>query len=258
MSKKAIFISVRSGSTRLPQKALKTICGRATIEHLIDRLKKSQCADIVVLCTTELSEDDRLCEIAQNNNIHYFRGSAPDKLQRWLGAAQKHDIDFFVNADGDDIFFDAGLADLCFTQYSQSGATLDFIDGRGLYNDVYGIKRSALEAVCRTKQDNDTEFVQPYFVDNKHGNNFLSAKIDQVPDKYQKRDFRLTLDYEEDLEFFRLVIEHFMHSKEEMTFENILLFLEDNPTIVAVNWHRETAWKANQERMIDEMEARLI
>ena len=112
-----IFISVRTGSSRFPQKAIKKINGKATIEHLIERLKESKYAEKVILCTTELQEDDILCDIARKNNIEFFRGSSPDKLSRWLGATEKYNVDFFVNVDGDDIFFDAGLADVCFKQY---------------------------------------------------------------------------------------------------------------------------------------------
>ena len=53
---KAIFITVRTGSTRLPQKALLKIHDHSTIEHLIKRVKRSKLADIIVLCTTNLPE----------------------------------------------------------------------------------------------------------------------------------------------------------------------------------------------------------
>ena len=66
---KAIFISDRTGSTRLPQKALIDIEGRKTIEYLIDRVKRSQYAENIILCTTTLEEDDILCDVAHKNNI---------------------------------------------------------------------------------------------------------------------------------------------------------------------------------------------
>ena len=37
---KAIFITVRTGSKRLPNKALLQINGKETIVHLIERMKK--------------------------------------------------------------------------------------------------------------------------------------------------------------------------------------------------------------------------
>ena len=245
---KAIFISVRSASTRLPQKALKKIREKTTIEYLIDRVKKSEYAEQIILCTTELPEDDALCELATKNNIQFFRGPSLDKLKRWFGAAQQYGIEFFVNADGDDIFFDAGLADLCFKQYLFNSQKIDFIDGRGLYNDVYGIKTTALEEVCRTKKDVDTEFVRPHFVEHAH--HFNVQTIQNVPNKYKKKNIRMTLDYEEDFIFFKSVIEHFKEAGLEMSFDNILLFLEKNPDIVDINWACEEAWKSNQDKMI--------
>ena len=196
----AIFISVRTGSSRLPKKALYEIQGKTTIEYLIDRLKKSKYAEKVILCTTQLKEDDILCDIAGINDIDYFRGSSPDKLMRWLGATEKYNVDFFVNVDGDDIFFDAGLADICFKQqsyfYTKDWPEVDFIDGQGLYNDVYGVKTSALQLVCELKQSNNTEFVKPFFYNIKDKINIQKIKdapgLWRLPGKYYKRKMRLT------------------------------------------------------------------
>ena len=69
MNKKAIFITVRTGSSRLPNKALLEINGKTTIEHLISRVKKSEKADAIILCTTTLENDNILCEIAERNEI---------------------------------------------------------------------------------------------------------------------------------------------------------------------------------------------
>jgi spore coat polysaccharide biosynthesis protein SpsF len=244
----AIFISVRTGSTRLPQKALKIIRDKTTIEVLIDRLKESQRAEKIILCTTELPEDDVLCEIATKNNIEFFRGSAPDKLKRWLGAAKQYGVEFFVNVDGDDIFFDAGLADVCFKQYD---GDVDFIDGRGLYNDVYGINSRALQLVCEHKSNDDTEFIKLYFESISHLINI--QKIKKPPEIYNKKNIRMTLDYEEDFLFFKTIVEDFVDNDKEMIFEDILRFLEQNPEVININWHREQSWIDNQDKMINKI-----
>ena len=54
---KAIFISVRTGSTRLPNKSILIIKNKHTIEYVIDSVKKSKYADEVVLCTTKKTND---------------------------------------------------------------------------------------------------------------------------------------------------------------------------------------------------------
>ena len=70
---KGIFITVRTGSTRLPNKSILKIYGKYTIEYLIERVKESRLADEIILCTTSKLEDDILCRIATKNNIKYFK-----------------------------------------------------------------------------------------------------------------------------------------------------------------------------------------
>ena len=244
---KCIFISVRTGSSRLPQKAILNICGKPTIQYLIENVKKSKLADKIVLCTTLEKNDDILCDIATNNNIEYFRGSTEDKLLRWRGACQKYDVDFFVNIDGDDIFFDFGLADLVFQQHLKSG--VDFIDGQGLYNDVYGISVNGIETVCKNKKNTDTEFIKLYFENIKHL--IRSEKLINVPTKYHKKQVRMTLDYEEDLKFFETIISHL--ADKELTFENINSYIQNNSEVTKINWFREQNWIDNQNKMIDKI-----
>ena len=244
---KALFISVRTGSTRLPNKATLDLCGRPTIEYLIDNLKKSVLADRIVLCTTQLDEDDILCRLAKKNGISFFRGSSDDKIERWRCACEAYNVRFFVNVDGDDLFFDYGLADLCFEQYDTYGT--DFIDGRGLYNDVYGISYDSLKKVCNSKPDSDTEFIRPHFMSPRY--DFVVESVKRVPEKYLKKEIRMTLDYEEDLRFFEAVIGHFASNGLELEFQAILDYLELQPDIVAINWAREQNWRDNQKKMID-------
>lgn len=247
---KSIFISVRSNSTRLPKKAILNICDKPTIQYLIENLKKSHYSDEIVLCTTLEPSDDVLCDVAERCGIKYFRGSTEDKIDRWLGACKKYGVDFFVTADGDDIFCDYGLVDSIFEQHQRTKS--DFIDGRGLYNDVYGITFAAIKEVCKNKNNRDTEFIKPYF--DAHGDKYKIQKADSVPSIYHKKNIRMTLDYEEDLLFFKEIILHFKQNEEEMSFEKILNFLEKNPHIVEINWFREESWKENQNKMIQAIE----
>ena len=161
----SIFITVRSGSKRLPNKAILKINGKTTIEHLIDRVKNSKLSDLIVLCTTTLPEDDVLCNIAKSNNIKYYRGSVKDKLERWNGACKKYNVDFFITADGDDIFCEPELIDLAISQYKKTNA--DFIKSDELVcgSFTFGIKYEALKKVCEIKDTDDTELMWVYFTD---------------------------------------------------------------------------------------------
>tara|TARA_Y100001937_G_scaffold53848_1_gene74341 strand:+ start:10367 stop:11125 length:759 start_codon:yes stop_codon:yes gene_type:complete len=241
--KKCIFISVRSDSTRLPNKATRLLFNKPTIQYLIDNLKNSEKADDIVLCTTQLESDDVLCAIAEKSGIKCFRGSSEDKLARWLGACEEFGIDFFVNADGDDLFFDCALADHVIEQWTVSRP--DFLDGHGLYYDVYGITKEALKKVCEIKGTDETEYIRPYFTDTGH---FEVHRL-KVPQKYKKTDARMTLDYLDDLNFFEAVIRELRRDELPITFDNVLELLKNKPDLKRINNYLEGEWKENQEKI---------
>ena len=238
----SILITVRTSSTRLPRKAILDINGKPTIQYLIENIKKSRLADKIILCTSEEPDDDILCQIATDCGIDYYRGSLKDKLVRWMEACKEYNIDFFVNVDGDDLFFDYNLADLVIEQYNEHPC--DFIDGNGLYNDVYGVSIKALKKVCDIKDTDDTEYIRLYFTET---NLFDVKKINNIPEKYIKRKVRMTLDYKEDFEFFKTVIEGVLPN--ELTLDNINNFLYNNPSIANINYFLDEEWKSNQEKI---------
>jgi spore coat polysaccharide biosynthesis protein SpsF len=232
----SILITVRTGSTRLPKKALIEINGKPTIEYLIDRVKQSKFADSIILCTTTLPEDDILCELAQKNNIKYYRGSIEDKLSRWLGACNQFNIDFFVTADGDDLFYDAGLSDLCFEQIED-----DYIDGQGLYNDVYGMTTKALKMCLDSSNDKN---IEPHdMIQFFKSISLKGKKLSNVPEIYKKKNIRMTLDYKEDFMFFSEVINKI---KLDFNIKDVLYYIDRNPNVININYHREQDWQKNQ------------
>jgi len=244
--KKAIFIAVRSASTRLPGKALIEINGITTIEYLIRRLKKSKKTDLIVLCTTKLKEDDVLCEIAINSNIKYFRGSVKDKLERWNGAAQKYNVDCFVTADGDDLFSEPELIDLAFNQFEEDDT--DFIQSTNIITGgfTYAIKVEALKKVCEVKDSDDTELMWVYFTDT---NLFKVAELKNVPKKYYRNDIRVTLDYKEDLVFFKTVI-NLLGTEEYVSLDKIIEIIDKDFSVKKINISRQSDFLQNQDKKI--------
>lgn len=244
--KKAIFITVRTGSSRLPNKCLLEINGKTTIEHLIDRMKRSKKADIIVLCTTKLKEDDILCEIAKKNSIKYYRGSAEDKLMRWHEAAKIFDVEFLVTGDGDDLFYEPELVDLAFDQYEKNQP--DFIEGKGIIcgSFTYAIKASALEKVCEVKDTEDTEMMWVYFTATGL---FKTEELRNVPAVFKRPEIRMTMDYQDDFKFFKIIIEHFSSEKNvNFTLRDIIGFLDKNPEIVKINQYLQEKYLKNQKK----------
>ena len=239
---RGVLITVRSASTRLNNKCYKLIKERPTIEYVIEQAKKSKLGEVVVLCTTELPEDDLLCEIATRNGIEYHRGSVSDKLERWNGACHEYNIDFFVTADGDDLFCDPEMMDLAFSQYDKDNS-IDFIKSDDVVcgSFTYGIKHAALKKVCEIKDTDDTEMMWVYFTETGL---FKVRDLQDIPEHILRKDIRMTLDYQEDFDFFKNVIDYFDDTS--YTMREILAYLDSNPSVKDINYFLETQWKQNQ------------
>ena len=108
-----VIIAARTGSSRLPRKALLPLLGIPTIAFIIKRLKTSRLTDNIILATTDRTEDDVLTDIARAENIDVYRGDENDVLKRFVHAARGHNFSHAVRVTGDCPFV--------------SGSTLDYV-----------------------------------------------------------------------------------------------------------------------------------
>ena len=227
-----VFITARMGSTRLPGKHLKEICGKPVIEQMITRIKHAKLPAFIVLCTTDLPEDDILAELATRNNIKIFRGNPTDILKRWLDAADYYDVPFFISAEADDVFCDPEFVDII-TQELQKNV-YDYISCKGLPFGVTptGINVKALRKICSLKKENDTEGQERFFT--KTGL-FRVHYIDITDPDFINPDARMTLDYPEDYEFFKTVFSSLGCGEKFFSLREILVLLKNHPEIIEIN-----------------------
>lgn len=246
--KSAIFITVRTDSSRLPNKALLKILEKPTIELIILRAKKIKDVDDIILCTSNRPVDDNIVKIAEKHNIKYFRGSVEDKLERWLGAANKFNIDFFVTMDGDDLFYDAELANISINQMKTTNCDfIRFPKGLIVGTFTYCIRTAALEIVCDIKDTSDTEAMWPYFEDTGL---FKICDLDVKDKIFFDNNIRLTLDYQEDFEFFTKVFNSLNCHDNDIPVRDIINFLKEHPELININSFRQQDYIENQRRKI--------
>jgi len=249
---KAIFITVRTASSRLPKKALIKINGLATIEYLMQRTKFSKKADKIIVCTTTLESDDEICKLAEKNGINFFRGSVKDKLDRCLNAALHYDIKYFINVDGDDLFCEPELIDLALNQYELEQH--DFIKSNeeelicGAF--TFGIKTTALKEICKIKNTDDTEAAWLLLSENS---SIETSILKKIPEVYYRPEIRATLDYQEDLEFFKTIINNFHNEgRDKFTLRDVVAFIDSNPDVLLINKHKHKDYLENQKRLTKE------
>lgn len=239
----AVFVTVRTKSTRLPGKALLNILGKPTIWHVIQRAKRVHPDLKVIVCTTLCEEDDEICKIAEDCGVNFFRGSEEDKLIRWLGAAKSFNIEFFVTADGDDLLCEPILNKIALEQFESGEA--DFIQSSAVIPGAftYGVRVSALEKVCEIKDTSDTEMMWVYFTDSGL---FKVEELMGDLSRFQRDKVRITLDFSEDFEFFKTIFNNLYQINKELPLDFVLNYLDDNPNIALINSDLNVSWRSNQ------------
>jgi spore coat polysaccharide biosynthesis protein SpsF len=216
--------------------------GRPIIEYMIERIKLAKLPMKVVLCTTFLPEDDVLEEIAVSLGMSVYRGETSDILMRWLKAAERYKVDFFVSAEADDVFCDPECADKVVDSFLRSDA--DYIAYRGLPIGAgpTGVKVSALRRICELKLDSDTEGQQRYFTETGL---FKVVYLTIDDSTLNHPEIRMTLDYLEDFEFFKAVIERLYTRNSVPTLRQIVDFLLSHASVMMMNQGAQEKYEAN-------------
>ena len=95
------IVQARLGSTRLPGKALLDIAGTSMVARVLDRTRRAQTIDRVILATTATSQDDRLVEYVRGLPVEVYRGDEDDVLDRYYQTAKHYALDVVVRITSD-------------------------------------------------------------------------------------------------------------------------------------------------------------
>jgi len=246
------LIPIRLASERLPNKALAEICGRPVVWHLLDRVcaaKRITAKVDVVVCTTEATSDDPLARAVEEYGCSVFRGSSDDIIRRFHDAMASHGFDVVIQADGDDPLSATEYMDLTLETLLGDPA-LDIVTCQGLPLGVAtkSLTRAAMQRVFshyRTKR-NDTGFI--YFFTKT--TLCRQRTVSPLSEEHILDEARLTLDYPEDLEVFKIIFEN-LYTPDRPPFDLglVIRFLQARPDVMAINTGRtEEYWRRTREK----------
>ena len=245
-----LFITARLKSTRLRKKILLDLEGRSVLGHVIESAKQVDGVDDVVVCTSTVAQDHPILDVCNKHGCYYFTGSPDDVLDRLLSAATFFECDYLLLITADNPLFSFEYAQRLVNEIKQD-PDVDYlrVDGLPIGMDPYIIRRKAFEVIAAIKNDSETEF-WPEYMKDKSVFNHKSIYADAG----HKRDYRVTLDYQQDLDLFRSIYENCYEGKPIAT-SQVIEFLDANPSVRALNSSIERSW-LSQER-VDQIEAHL-
>jgi spore coat polysaccharide biosynthesis protein SpsF (cytidylyltransferase family) len=167
-----IFIQARMSSSRYPGKVLAPVSGIPLVKHIIDRVRKINNKDKIVVLTSAQTSDDPLAAFLTSINCLVYRGSLDDVFDRFQKALDEYPCDYFVRLCADSPFIDTCLVQLLIEKTVSTGS--DFISNVFLRTFPKGQSVEIIKSDLFKKISNDMlddyehEHVMPYFYKNKN------------------------------------------------------------------------------------------
>jgi len=236
------IVTVRNSSSRLPNKAIMKIKGTLrSIDIVVERAKKTGLP--VIIATSTATTDDIFVDIARQHNVHIFRGSLVNKIKRWYDCFNEFGIENALIVDGDDLShnYDIGsraMSKLKSDQFDVIASPQDIVTGFF----TYAMNRNAIVKLYNVapSEEINTDVITRYI--EKAGLNISELEL---KDYERKKNIRLTLDYEEDLAFFRKLYENIDILESG---KGIVNYLDKNNSISEINFHRQKDFLKNQAK----------
>lgn len=225
-------VQARMGSTRLPNKVMRPICGVPMIELLLLRLSRATQLDDIVVATGDANKNRALLQHVKKMGFKCVSGSEADVLQRFEGAADAVCADVVVRITGDCPLTDPKLVDEIIAGFK--AAKVDYFSNispptypDGLDVEVFtvaALKRAAKE----TTDAYDREHVTPYL---RHSNLF---RVSGRQHREDLSNMRWTVDEWLDLAVVKSVFEHFSPDI-YFSWKEVLKLQQDHPEMFNKN-----------------------
>jgi spore coat polysaccharide biosynthesis protein SpsF (cytidylyltransferase family) len=228
------IVQARMSSSRLPGKVLKTMVGKPMLQLQLERIRRSQKIDHIVVATSDQSEDDAIETLCREIEVDCFRGSLNDVLDRFYQAAAPRNPEHVVRLTGDCPVIDFEVIDLVIGFYLEQGLDYGSNCLPPMYPDgldVEIMKFSVLKAAWKeAKLPSEREHVTPYI--RKQTDRFKIAGMKGAKDY---STLRWTVDEPEDFELVRNIFEGLYPKNEAFKLEDILNFVAGNPELTKIN-----------------------
>lgn len=216
-------------SSRLPRKGLLKIGGLPSVSYCIRNALRLEGVDKVILATSYLEQDSVLESHTYDPSVAFFTGHPENVISRFLAAAEAHRIDQIVRVTADMPYLSSSVLQVLLCEHRRSGA--DYTIGRratlGTNFEIFST-RALRRLSSHFPRPDYSEYMTYYFQNNPDHFvlNFVELPSELV------RDYRLTLDYPEDLELFQRIDEALGH---DFRLPELLAYLDAHPELAGLN-----------------------
>lgn len=244
--KKAVISTIIAGrlkSSRLPKKALLNIGSLSSVERCIKSCLDFKNVNHTVLATSDVDEDAELENYTYRDDVIFHRGDPDDVIKRFLGIAEKLESDIIIRITADMPFVSSEIVEKTLDSHFKNGADYSVPEEFSVGTAAEIMNKSALHTIKNYFDKADySEYMTWYFQNNPE---FFDLNFVKLPDELI-RNYRLTLDYEEDLILFNKLQEYLDTENKRFDIRIAFEFLDRNPEIAEINQKHTLRYKTDK------------
>lgn len=234
----AVVLTARLASERFPGKMLADVEGEPLVAHVLRRLKALEDCGRVVLAVTDRVEDRALAEVGREMGVPVHFWPDRDLVSQMDDAVKAHvpDATHILRALGDCPFLSVELVKRACQVMAERGAEAFLWHLPPESWPVYGAREFPYsragwgKIVARARGEDERKHVDMYFHRNR--SEFKVVYHAPPPPGYFRDDYRLEVDYPEDLALVRNVAQN-MGMRAPLI--DVIRYLDDNPSVAKLN-----------------------
>jgi spore coat polysaccharide biosynthesis protein SpsF len=222
-------LACRNNSKRLYGKPLQLLENVSVLEYMVNRLREQKQISDIVLAISEVKGNEAFVELAERNQLKYVTGDDRDVLGRLIKACELAGGDTVYRVTTESPFGYLEGLDEAIRSHREKNA--DYTAHAKLPDGVLFelIKLEALKISHKNGEyRHKSELVNLYIEENP--DQFVK-NILQIEKEWQRPDYRLTIDFPEDLIFCRKIIRHFGGDDKYIPYRDLVSFLDGHPQL---------------------------
>lgn len=237
--KVGLILQARTGSSRLPGKVLKGLLGKPMLSRVIERLKRCQKIDEIIMATTNLPQDRVLVELAEAEDVRGFAGNCleNDVLTRYLQAAQHFNIDVIARVTADCPLIDPQVVDSFIDKFFELG--VDYLTNSLTKTFPHGVDAEVFYTSCLAESSELSDKIEErehvVIPMRHHPERFKIINI-EAEGVLRRPEIRITVDTIADF-FVVEKIYQALYPQKGNTFNtlDVITFLDKNPEVKNFN-----------------------
>ena len=234
-----LIIQARMGSIRLPGKSMMDLAGAPLVVRILERVRRVNRIDQIVLATSDQKQDDVLEKLAGDYNVNCFRGLENDLVDRYYQCAKFFKANVVLRLPADNPCPEPSEYDRLIDYHIKSDN--DFSSNicnfmKNGYPDGIGIEAlsfSSLEKIWNNESyPEKREHVALNYYDYNNdeipdGSSFKVGTI-QCPKEYSRPDIILDINTEEDYHFMKKLYNNLHPLNPNFSFTEIIKWYDKN------------------------------